>query len=271
MSKMINKFIVDYHVHSHFSSDSSASILDIAKVAVEKGISEIAITDHFEPINLKNLYKDYNPSILLLEIEEARERYKDKLIILHGVEYGQPHHFPEISKHILQSHDFDYILGSTHKNKDFLDVNKFDYVSGDIQTIVKHYFSEIKDMAVDNNFDCIGHLDLIRRYGAVKKVVISLENYIEDIVDIFDIIIKNGKGIEVNTSGLRQKMNSSMPDLDIVKLYHARGGKIITIGSDAHVASQVGSDIDAGLFMIKKAGFKTITTFQKREPHFITI
>jgi len=62
-----------------------------------------------------------------------------------------------------------------------------------------------------------------------------------------------------------------MPDLEMVKLYYSRGGKIITIGSDAHVAGQVGSHIAEGLQMIKAAGFKTITTFRKRKPDFITI
>jgi len=245
--------------------------MEIAEAALKKGIREIAITDHFEPIDFNDLYKDYNPDIQLLEIETAREHYGDQLTILHGVELGEPHHYPEISKHILTTHEFDYVLGSTHKNKDFLDVNKYDYINGDIDNIVKQYFSEIKDMADGNDFDCIGHLDLIRRYGAIHQVKISLQDYIEEIVDIYDIIIKNGKGIEVNTSGLRQKLSRSMPDFDMVRLYHERGGQIITIGSDAHKANLVGSDIEAGLHMIKEAGFKTITTFQNRVPRFKAI
>jgi len=42
------KIKADFHIHSNFSADSNSDIYEIAKVATEKKISKIAITDHNE-------------------------------------------------------------------------------------------------------------------------------------------------------------------------------------------------------------------------------
>ena len=53
-------------------------------------------------------------------------------------------------------------------------------------------------------------------------------------------MIADGKGIELNTSSRAYKLKSLMPSKEILKLYHDMGGKIITIGSDAHNADRIG-------------------------------
>ena len=49
------------------------------------------------------------------------------------------------------------------------------------------------------------------------------------------MIIENGKGIEVNTAGLKYGMSDPNPHHEIIKRYMELGGEIITIGSDAIV------------------------------------
>ena len=59
--------------------------------------------------------------------------------------------------------------------------------------------------------------------------------------------------------------------LDLVALYKALGGEILTIGSDAHCTADIGRDIYAGVEMAQAAGFKYLTYFKKHEPKFIKI
>lgn len=54
-------------------------------------------------------------------------------------------------------------------------------------------------------------------------------------------IIYNGKGIEINTAGLRYGLNATNPSAEIVLRYRELGGEIITIGSDAHYSRDIGS------------------------------
>ena len=38
----------DYHMHSHFSADCSASMEDMVVGAIEKGLKEICFTEHID-------------------------------------------------------------------------------------------------------------------------------------------------------------------------------------------------------------------------------
>ena len=62
--------------------------------------------------------------------------------------------------------------------------------------------------------------------------------------EILKHIIKAGKGIEINTSSFRYKLNDLTPLRKILKLYNELGGEIITIGSDAHKAEDIGHKFD---------------------------
>lgn len=73
-----------------------------------------------------------------------------------------------------------------------------------------------------------------------------------------------GKGIEVNTSGLRQGAGETMPGIRCLKLYKALGGTVITVGSDAHLPEDVGSGFIEALGLVKEAGFDRIARYEKR-------
>ena len=79
---------------------------------------------------------------------------------------------------------------------------------------------------------------VIKRYD--KQGEIEFEKIQDLIEQIFEVVIADGKGIELNTSSRAYKLKSLMPSKEILKLYHDMGGKIITIGSDAHNADRIG-------------------------------
>lgn len=78
--------------------------------------------------------------------------------------------------------------------------------------------------------------------------------------------MNRGKGIEINTSGLRVDLRQTLPHRDILRLYRECGGTYITIGSDAHKAEEVGEGILQAVEEIRSLGYENITTYEKRKP-----
>jgi histidinol-phosphatase (PHP family) len=100
---------------------------------------------------------------------------------------------------------------------------------------------------------------------------LDLKQYNSKISDIFKLLIENGKGIEINTSGLWSKYSKTIPSYEYIKLYRQCGGEIVTIGSDSHIAEKVGEGVDTAIAQLKEAGFKAVTTFEKQKPVFKNI
>ena len=102
------------------------------------------------------------------------------------------------------------------------------------------------------------------KYGTGKD-----DKKIQDLIEqIFEVVIADGKGIELNTSSRAYKLKSLMPSKEILKLYHDMGGKIITIGSDAHNADRIGDCVMESQKILKDIGFDGIYTFEKMKPEF---
>ena len=56
-----------------------------------------------------------------------------------------------------------------------------------------------------------------------------------------------------------------------MKRYKELGGKLLTIGSDAHYAEHLGAGIDKGYELALKCGFDKIALYQDRTPPLIPI
>ncbi len=135
------------------------------------------------------------------------------------------------------------------------------------------YFEEVLQniKLYDNEFDVYGHLDYVVRYGGYAEKRIDYQEFREILDEILIQLIKKDKGIEINTSGIRYGLGNPHPNIDIVKRYKELGGKIITIGSDAHKVEDFAKDFDIAYDLLKEAGFDEIAIFHHRKPDFIKI
>ena len=64
-------------------------------------------------------------------------------------------------------------------------------------------------------------------------------------------------------------MGCTLPDLPLVKRYKELGGKLITIGTDAHSADMVGKGIEQGIEVAKAAGFTQYAIYENHQPIMI--
>lgn len=262
----------DYHVHSHFSPDASMTLEEAIEAAISKGVTELCFTDHMD------YDYDGNHSDILLDyqnyfeaLDQFRLKYNDKITLKTGVEFGLQPHLGKVYQEDAEKYNFDFIIASIHSvaKTDLYTGNFFDHRP---QLDAYHiYFDDL--IKVVNSFDhysVIGHMDVIKRYGSYD-MILPLEQYQDLATQLLKTIIQKGKGIELNTSGIRYQLGDYHPSVDLIKLYRSLGGEIITLGSDAHMTNQLAFDFPRALQLLSDIGFKYITTFDKMEPHFYPI
>lgn len=268
------KNLTDCHSHSSFSLDSNEKLEDMCKQAYESNLKVYAITDHCECefFVADNYEKSTLNSFNLLC--EMKEKYKDKIKILKGIEIGQPLDNVNYTNKIL-SRNYDFVIASIHRIKNVIDyyyINYKSYTKSEIEKMLYNYYLENLEVAKWNKFDSLAHLTYPLRYiTGEHNISVSMEQYDDIFEKIFKEIIKNKKAIEINTSGLRQKINDFLPCEKYIKMYKDLGGEYITVGSDAHKCEDVAKGIDDAYDLLKKIGFENITYFENRQAKFLKI
>lgn len=259
----------DYHVHSNFSADCNTPMEKSMEQAVALGLKEICFTEHID-------YEYPDPTIdfdldltgYAAKIKQLQEKYQDIIQIKKGVEIGVQPYLLDRYERLMDEEFFDFVICSMHT------ADKKDLHSGDFfkekSTLGAYqmYYQELL-YCVKNyrSYSVLGHLDLVKRYQAEPVN----EHFTDLISAIFKEIIPAGKGIELNTSGVRYGLNNGMPSVDILKLYKELGGEIITLGSDSHSDQTIAFQFKESLELLEQIGFRYIATFNNQSPTFHAI
>lgn len=257
---------IDYHMHSDFSADCETPMEETVKTAIEKGLTEICFTEHID-YEYPDTSIDFSLDTALYhkKIKEMQAKYTGLIQVKKGVEIGVQPHLLERYEQLIQEETFDFIICSEHTtNRQDLH-SKALFQNRSTKEAYELYYKELLECVTRfESYSVLGHLDLIKRY----QVPDSDADFTEIITDIFNTIIPKGKGIEVNTSGFSYGLDHHMPSEDILRLYKACGGEIITIGSDAHEKEHVGRHFTEVARLLQEIGFEYLCTFNKRKPAF---
>ncbi len=265
-------YSADQHTHSLFSMDSNNKIEDACEKAIAEGLDELVITDHYD-LNSNEmilaLEPPYEAERAYEELCRYRDMYKGRLDLRVGLELGQAHDCPDKAKKILESFRYDQVIGSVHNLRgmpDFYLMAFYKLTGRQCQVFLTQYFKELEEVVDLGCFDTLAHLTYPLRYFKEGGHDLSLEPHISTIKRIFEKLISQGKALEVNTSGYRKDLGCPLPDLDILKVYFDMGGRLITVGSDAHYVDDIGADIQRTYNELKKIGFTHIASFSDRKP-----
>jgi histidinol-phosphatase (PHP family) len=263
--------IYDMHSHSDNSFDGNHSCILLCESACEKGAKGIAITDHCDIDGKDYDFRAFTTN-QFVEVTKAKKAFEGRLEVLRGIELGQGIYEKEKSLNILNSFQYDFVIGAIHNLENTEDFYFMDYKDKDVEKLLREYFSCILELAKWNKTDTIAHLTYPLRYITGRdgiKVDISL---FYDIIDeIFETIIKNEKALELNVSGLFQELGDTMPNKKLIKRYKELGGKYLTVGSDSHYCYKICDGIDKGYDILKECGFEQFTVFRNRKPILIDI
>ncbi len=258
--------VMDFHMHSDFSADCTTPMEATIQAAIQKGLTEICFTEHVD-------YEYPDPTIDFVldlseydaKIRQFQKQYEGQISIKKGIEIGVQPHLLERYEKLLNKETFDFIICSIHTadKKDLHSGNFFKHRTP--EAAYQLYYEELLYCVEHfNDYNILGHLDLVKRYQKLD----SKADFHEVIEQIFRTIIPKGKGIEVNTSGFSYGLDQAMPSDDILRLYKACGGEVITLGSDAHYADHVGRHFTETLQLLDRIGFKYVTSFHDKIPTF---
>lgn len=263
----------DMHMHSQFSGDSNTPQETMILSAIEKKLGGICFTDHLD-ID----YPD-EPELFLLDlpnytssITTLQDKYANHFPIRLGIELGLQPHLAKLHEDILSQYPFDFVIGSSHVVHGFDPYYPKFYEGRDEKRCYREYFESIlENIQIFDNFDVYGHIDYVVRYGPTKNTNYKWNEYQDIIDEILRLLIKKGKGIEINTGGFKYGLGHPNPTEEILSRYHELGGEIITLGADAHAPEYVGYDFEKVPAILKAAGFEYFTIFHKRKPEFIKL
>lgn len=266
-------YLIDYHIHTDCSPDAEDNAMIICEYAVRAGMREIAITDHYECNGWeggKEIY--YNKLQAIFTMKKAASVFANNLLLRCGVELGQPTQNLAAADALLKNdHYYDFVLASLHNLKGERDFFFLDYNQVDVGALFSRYLNELEEIVDYGNFDCLAHLSYPLRYLAKAGKKLDLAPFEEQIRHLLRRIVDAGKGIEINTSGLRGELGETMPNAEILRMYKDIGGEILTVGSDAHECKTAGAGIREALALAEHIGFEYIATFSNRRVYMIPI
>ena len=266
----------DLHVHTRFSTDSSAIMKESVEAAIEKGLDRIAFTEHWDEDypdiyrddireangeNNKIVHPDFDERPLFTfdfeayfrELEKVRELYGDKIEILSGIELGLRPGRPDIVKkyrEAVEKYKFQVVLGSVHLVNDEDPYYGKMWKNYGVDNLVREYFDGmLRSVKEYDFFTSLSHIDYAVRYVPEDMIDCSAEEYFskvyfrnsEVIDEILKTIIKRGQALEINTKGAFMPIKHVHPSDAILNRYKELGGTRFTTGSDAHRSKYVGS------------------------------
>lgn len=268
------KNIVDLHVHTDNSFDGNHSATFFCEKAELLDLRAIAFTDHCEVDQFRG-DSSYEKRIFqaFFEVSKVRSAFRGKLLVLNGIELGQPAYDIQTAEEIISRHNYDQIIGSVHNLRGGEDFYFMENLSLEqAEKLLKEYFNAILEMLEWGNFDVLAHLTYPLRYFYSKSNLdIDLNKFKNQIDEILVKTAKTDKALEINTAALRQPLNKLSPEVDVIKRFKELGGKYVSVGSDAHFAEHLAADIDMAYNAALEAGFDSITFFQNRTPMQIKI
>lgn len=265
--------IFDSHIHSEFSHDSTAKLSDICLFAKMRGASGITVTDHC----------DMHKITALSDMEHIKNSVKSthgdfEIKVMSGMELGDGFTNVELSAEAARSEDFDFILCSCHAFATMRtvtdkfqrgDFNFFKNADDEIlSAFLTRYYDNLVFSAEKLDYDSLAHITFPFRYinGLAERYKYRPENYMNKIEAVLETAVARRKAIEINTSGLMTNWGEFMPNRDILKKYFDMGGRLVTLGSDAHKPEFVTGGIKEAISILREIGFQEYFYYEKRKP-----
>lgn len=257
----------EFHCHSRFSVDSEEDPRKMCETAIRKGITHMTITDHIDH------YPGPSPNIFTFDPEEyfkvwkdLQKEYEKDLQLCIGVEVGLQPTMCEANDKFVASWPFDFVIGSIHavEGKDIY-LDKFLTLYSPKEALDRYYADMLTCVKNTKNFDILGHIDYIDRYFSDKSRIPDYDMFMPAIEEILKEVIASGRGIEVNTAALRKGLKDMNPKEAIVKAYYDLGGRIITIGADAHFKKDLAADYHRAANELKDLGFSGLSWYKNRK------
>ncbi len=251
------------HIHTTYA-DGKDTPEEIVLEAINRGFDSVGFSEHtympFSSYPYQMRIEDMPR--FRDEIHTLKEKYRSQIDIFCGLEYEFYSDVP--------TDDFDYMIGSVH----YLDVNGkivgFDsgleqvrtyiqeHFNGDALQFAKKYFETAAKLPEKENFDIIGHFDLLTKNNEKGKFLDTEDTrYLTYGYEAIAALKGKIPFFEVNTGAIsRGYRTSPYPQMQFLKEFKRQGfGVVIT--SDCHDKNFLDCHYAESVALLGAAGFKS--------------
>jgi len=258
----------DMHVHSTCSPDASLSEISLAHRAVKEGLAGVGFVVHLDFHPSDFCYGGFDSVEYEAAFREASRETSGSLILMKGVELGEPLRFRSEIAGALAESRFDFVMGALHWIEDRLLLDESAFSSTDPMALVEEYFSRTLEIVENCDLDILAHLGIFRR--GLAKAGISTdfdETRLWPVLleRILLTMIERNIALEVNTAGLRRSESVTYPNSAVLRLYRTLGGELVTTGSDTHRDPWVFHALLQATELLLDTGFTHTVRFTERE------
>ncbi len=254
----------DYHIHSVVSFDGHDTPEKIVASARAQGLREICFTDHV----------DHELAGAVFDLKDYARAYDDltapDIAIRRGMEFGLTPENRHLLREDLLRRRYDYVIGSVHTvgNEDVYLPPYWETKT--VEQAYREYLEQtLACVRAHEDYDVLGHLTYICKCrGNPTKVLLRYEDHAKILDEILRELARRDKGLEMNTSGV-DRCGGFLPTADFFLRFRELGGRIVTVGSDAHTADRVGQYTYRACQILEDI-FGYVCTFADRKPIFHT-
>jgi histidinol-phosphatase (PHP family) len=267
--------ITDYHMHlmadDALYTDETYSpnaVEPYVEAARRAGVDEIAFTDHVSRFREARGWLDH--PLWAQDAVADLERYHTTvagarnagLPVKVGLEVDYLAGREREIAALLDRRDWDVVLGSVH----WIDGLAIDWEEASIwetlpvADVWERYVDTVCAAAASGLFDVMAHPDLAKVFGhRPEPKPYALYDRLAD------AFAAAGVCAEVSTRGYARALGEIYPDPELLARFRRREVPA-TLASDAHRPADVGRDFDRARAVLSRAGYRTITVFDGREP-----
>jgi len=265
--------LTDYHVHlrpdepettaaRYFTAENVERYLAAASAA---GIDELGVSEH--------VYR-FTQALDIWRHPFWEEQARDDLDaycefvratpLRLGVECDFVPGAEDRTANLLESRDFDYIVGSVHFIGDAaVDHPGWDVWdgSGDADEVWRRYFEALAECARSGLFDILAHPDLVKVWGKGRPLPDrDPRHFYEPAVEA---IAEADVAVEISTAGLRKPVGEIYPAPAFLEMCVEAGARF-ALSSDAHLPEHVGFGYGEAMDFMKAHGVGEICAFEGR-------
>jgi histidinol-phosphatase (PHP family) len=265
--------LTDYHVHLRPDDPGTepdrffthANVDRYVEAARGAGIEELGVSEHVHRFQQALSVWDHP-----FWLESARDdlgEYADFVRttpLRLGIEMDYVAGREDRISDLLDSYDFDYVIGSVHFVRD----QAVDYDVWDIWQSVSDpdrvwglYFATLAEAALSGLYDVLAHPDLVKVWGPERpRPERDPRFHYEPAVEA---IAESGIAVEVSTAGLRKAVREIYPSRAFAAMC-VEAGATFSLSSDAHVPEHVGFAYDQAIEAMSDWGIRKVAVFEGR-------
>jgi histidinol-phosphatase (PHP family) len=267
--------LTDYHVHLRPDSRENtaerfftpANAERYRETASERGIEELGVAEHVYRFSAAleiwqhPFWQRYAVDDLDAYCGFVREETDLKL----GIEMDFVPGREDRIANLLDSRDWDYVVGSVHFLRDH-SVDAEDYsiwgTGESAERVWRRYFETLAEAARSGLYDIMSHPDLVKVWGRAAPIPDGdLRRYYEPAVEAF---AEADVAVELSTAGWRKPVGEQYPALPFLEMV-LDAGCPIALSSDAHEPGQLGFEYERAVELLEKTGVREIAVFERRQ------